>query len=384
VHLAYSEREQALRAELRAYFTELITPEVEWELRYSDASGEVYRRVCRQMGEDGWLGLGWPKEYGGQARPPIEQFIWFDEAQRAGAPTLLVTLNTVGPTLMRFGTEEQKAFFLPRILKGELHVAIGYTEPESGTDLASLRTRAVRDGDEYVINGNKVFTTGAHDAEYVWLAARTDPDAPKHKGISVFLVDTTLPGFKATPTHILTGQQTNATYYDDVRVPASALVFEENEGWKLITSQLNHERVALAAPGPVERALDEVVAWARDTAAIEAPWVQLVLARVRAKLEALRLFNWRMASDVAHGALNPADASTVKVFGTEFYVEAYKLLLEVLGPAGALKDDSPGALLHGRLERAYRRACVLTFGGGVNEVQRDIIAMAGLKMPRSR
>jgi alkylation response protein AidB-like acyl-CoA dehydrogenase len=217
----------------------------------------------------------------------------------------------------------------------------------------------------------------------VWLAARTDPDAPKHKGISIFLVDTQLPGFKVTPIDILSGQRTNATYYDDVRVPVSALVGAENEGWKIITQQLNHERVALSSPGPVDRLLHEVREWAVDTGAIEHEWVRVLLAEVKAKVEALRLFNWRLASDMTHGTLNPADASAVKVFGTEFYVDAYKLLLEVIGQEGYLKDDSPGAVLHGRLERAYRRAMIMTFGGGVNEVQREIIAMAGLGLPRS-
>jgi alkylation response protein AidB-like acyl-CoA dehydrogenase len=297
---------------------------------------------------------------------------------------MLVTLNTVGPTLMRYGNEEQKNFFLPRILAGELHFAIGYTEPEAGTDLASLRTRAVRDGDEYVVNGNKVFTTGASDADYVWLACRTDTEAPKHKGISILLVDTALPGFKVTPMDIISGQKTTATYYDDVRVPVSAIVGAENEGWKIITTQLNHERVALSAPGRIERVLDETLDWAKDTGAIDKPWVRLNLARVKAKCHAQRLMNYRLASDMAHGNLKAADASALKVFGTELAVEAFKLLLEIVGPAGTLQDDAPGVALGGRLDRAWRRAVVTTFGGGVNEVQREIIATTGLGLPRSR
>ena len=384
MHLALTPEVEAFRDELRAYFAELMTPERLHGLAYSDASGEVYRDAVRQMGRDGKLGIGWPVEYGGQGRSPLEQFIWFDEAERAYAPTLLVTLNTVGPTLMRFGTEEQKNFFLPNILKGELHVAVGYTEPEAGTDLASLRTRAVRDGDEYVINGNKIFTTGASDAEYVWLACRTDPDAPKHKGISLFLVDTSLPGFKVTPMDIISGQRTTSTYYDDLRVPASAMVGNENEGWKIITQQLNHERVALAAPGRIERVLYETIDWAKKTGAFDEPWVRLNLARVKAKTETQRLMNYRLASDMSAGTLKAADASALKVYGTELAVEAFKLLLEIVGAKGTLKDDSPGIPLHGRLDRAWRRAVVTTFGGGVNEVQREIIATTGLGLPRSR
>jgi alkylation response protein AidB-like acyl-CoA dehydrogenase len=384
MHLALTPEVEAFRDELRAYFAELMTPERLHGLAYSDASGETYRDAARQMGRDGKLGIGWPVEYGGQGRSPLEQFIWFDEAERAYAPTLLVTLNTVGPTLMRFGTEEQKNFFLPNILKGELHVAVGYTEPEAGTDLASLRTKAIRDGDEYVINGNKIFTTGASDAEYVWLACRTDPEAPKHKGISLFLVDTSLPGFKVTPMDIISGQRTTSTYYDDLRVPASAMVGNENEGWKIITQQLNHERVALSAPGRIERMLYETLDWAKKTGAFDEPWVRLNLARVKAKTETQRLMNYRLASDMSAGTLKAADASALKVYGTELAVEAFKLLLEIVGAKGTLKDDSPGIPLHGRLDRAWRRAVVTTFGGGVNEVQREIIATTGLGLPRSR
>ena len=289
---------------------------------------------------------------------------------------------------MRFGSDEQKSFFLPRILAGELHLAIGYSEPGAGTDLASLRTRAVRDGDEYVVNGQKVFTTGGHDAEYIWLACRTDPDAPKHKGISILLVDTTSPGFGHTPIWVQGGGHTNATFYDNVRVPATMLVGRENEGWKMITTQLNHERVALAPSGRIAGPLEAVLAWARETKTadgtrvIDREWVRVNLARIVAKVDALKVFNWRVAAALEGGELNPADASAMKVFGTELAVDAYRVMLEVLGQAGYLPDGSPGAVLRGRLEQAYRHAPVGTFGGGVNEVQREIVAMAGLGMPR--
>ncbi|HSS09822.1 MAG TPA: acyl-CoA dehydrogenase family protein, partial [Acidimicrobiales bacterium] len=312
-----------------------------------------------------------------------------DEANRAGAPIPLVTLNTVGPTLMRFGSEDQKAYFLPRILAGELHFAIGYTEPGAGTDLANLRTRAVRDGDEYIVNGNKVFTTGGHDADWIWLACRTDHDAPKHKGISILLVDTRSAGFRHTPIHLLGGGHTNATYYEDVRVPVSCLVGVENEGWKMITTQLNHERVALAPAGRITGPLDAVRRWAAATKladggrVIDREWVQVALARVYAKADALKLHNWRVAAALESGQLNPGDASAMKVFGTELQIEACRTLLEVVGEAGALRAGSPGAVLRGELEQAYRRAPVGTFGGGVNEVQREIVAMAALGLPRA-
>jgi alkylation response protein AidB-like acyl-CoA dehydrogenase len=245
-----------------------------------------------------------------------------------------------------------------------------------------LRTRAVRDGDEYVINGSKIFTSGAEDCEYIWLAARTDTEAPKHRGISIFIVDTTTPGLKVTPITTLAGLQTTATYYEDLRVPANMLVGEENQGWSLITNQLNHERVALATTGWVRKIWEDVVAWARDQRVLDEPWVQLNLARVDALVEALKLFNWRVAAGAEAAELSPADASAQKVFGTEAYIECYRLLLEVLGRAGTVKRGSAGAVLNGVLEQAYRSAVILTFGGGVNEVQRMIIATAGLKMPR--
>jgi alkylation response protein AidB-like acyl-CoA dehydrogenase len=379
-----------LQQELRAYFEDLMTPERRDALGSgAEAFGPAYRDLVRQMGRDGWLGVGWPKEYGGQGRSPLEQYIFFDEAQRAGVPVPLVTLNTVGPTLMRFGNDEQKSYFLPRILSGELHFAIGYSEPSAGTDLASLRTRAVRDGDEYVVNGNKIFTTGAHDADWIWLACRTDPEAKKHKGISILLVDTSLPGFKHSPIWLLGGGHTNATYYEEVRVPLSRLVGNENEGWKMITTQLNHERVALAPAGQTARHLVEVRRWAQATPladgsrVIDEEWVQLALARVHAKVEVLKLANWRVATSLAEGALNPAEASAMKVFGTELRVEAGRILMEVLGARGYLRAGTPDAVLRGQLEASYRQAPVGTFGGGVNEVQREIIGMAGLGMPRA-
>src|SRR5437660_3171265 len=260
--LDYTTEQRELRQQLRQYFARLLPDDVRAELGGPGEGGPLYRRLVRQLGADGWLGIGWPREHGGQGRPPTDQFIFFDEAQRAGAPVPFVTLNTVGPTLMKFGTEEQKARFLPGILAGEIHFAIGYTEPGAGTDLASLRTSAVRDGDEFVVNGQKVFTSGGHEADFVWLACRTDPAAPKHKGISILIVDTDQPGFKWTPINTVAGGFTSATYYEHVRVPVSMRVGEENGGWKMITTQLNFERVALGPSGRIFRSLDAVPAWA--------------------------------------------------------------------------------------------------------------------------
>jgi 3-oxocholest-4-en-26-oyl-CoA dehydrogenase alpha subunit len=389
MYIDYSPEQSKLRSDLRAYFDRLITDEVRAEYSgKSDGGGPLFCKVLQQMGADGWLGIGWPKEFGGLDRSPIDQYIFFDEVQRAGFPIPFLTLCTVGPTLMKFGTEAQKTAILPKILKGECHFAIGYSEPEAGTDLASLKTRAVRDGDHYVVTGQKVFTSLAEYADYIWLAVRTDADAPKHKGISILMVDTKLPGFSLSPIHTLGDNRTNATYYDNVRVPASMLVGRENEGWRLITNQLNHERVALSLPGVAARFVDETTTWARETRrpdgsrVIDDGWVQQNLARARGMVDVLELMCWRQAWNIQRNLLDPAESSAVKVFGSESFVRVYQLLHEVLGQPGCLKEGSPGALLEGRLERFYRTTLVLTFGGGVNEVQRDIIAMVGLGMPR--
>src|SRR5438067_4418368 len=199
MQLELTDEQRALRDELRAYFTAMLPDDVRYALGAPGEGGTLYRDLIRKMGADGWLGIGWPVEYGGQGRPATDQFIFYSEAQRAGAPMPMVTLNTVGPMLMKYGSDEQKAYFLPRILAGDVMVAIGYSEPEAGTDLASLRTRAVRDGEQYVVNGSKVFTSAAHEAEWICLAVRTDADVPKHKGISILLVPTDAPGVSITP-----------------------------------------------------------------------------------------------------------------------------------------------------------------------------------------
>jgi len=387
MRIAYTPEQERLRRELRAYFAGLMTPQVRAALAadadYGD--GEAYRQVVRQLGKDGWLALSWPAEYGGRDGDPVDQLIFADEAAIAHVPVPFLTINTVGPTIMRFGTEEQKAQYLPRIAGGEIHFSIGYSEPEAGTDLASLRTRAVRDENGYVINGQKMWTSLIQYADFVWLACRTDPERPRHKGLSILIVPTEAPGFSWTPVPTLAGAVTSATYYQDVRVPASALVGEENRGWPLITNQLNHERVALTSSAPVRAALSDVTEWARATAlpdgqrVIDQEWVRLNLARVHAKAEFLKLINWRIASSAEH--LGPAAASATKVFGTEFALEAYRLLMEVLGADATVREGSPGAVLAGRIERMHRSALILTFGGGTNEVQRDIVAATALRLP---
>ncbi len=389
MHLAPSPTEEQLRRELRAYFADLLPVDVREELAATGESGPLYRPLIRRMGADGWLGVGWPTEWGGQGRPPAEQVVFFEEAVRAGAPVPLLTLNTVGPMLMLWGTPAQQGEFLPRILTGELIFAVGYSEPESGTDLASLTTTAARDGDEYVINGTKAYTSHAHDADYVWLACRTDPDSRRHQGISVLLVPTAAPGFSFSPIVTVGGQRTNMSYYRDVRVPVANLVGEEGAGWRIITSQLTHERVAMAAFGGLAyRLWEEVRDWAAVTQEpdgglrIHLPWVSRLLALCWVRLQGMRLLNEQLAADAADGEPTPAAASAAKVYATECVVEVYARLLEVLGPAGWLPFGSAGSVLLGEVERAGRAAQVSTFAGGVNEIQRELIAVHGLGLPR--
>jgi alkylation response protein AidB-like acyl-CoA dehydrogenase len=389
MRLAYTDDQEAMRKELREYYAKLLDPETREALRV-DSQGPVMRRVVKQMASDGWLGVGWPKEYGGQGKSAIEQFIFFDETMRAGAPVPMLTINTVGPTIMHNGTEEQKNFFLPKILAGDLHFCIGYSEPGAGTDLAGLRTRAIRDGDDYVINGSKLWTSLASTSDYCWLACRTDPDAKKHRGLSIILVPMDTPGISITPLRLVGESDIFAVHYDDVRVPAANLVGGENNGWRLITGQLNAERVSLCSPGMVDKMLHEVADWAKQTKlpdgrrVIDQPWVQTNLAKAYAGFEFLRLINWKVAWSATQGVTDVADASTTKVFGTEHYLDAVRLLMEIIGEPAYLKHGSPASVLASRLESMFRGVFILTFGGGVNEVQRDLIAAFGLGMPLAK
>ena len=394
MRIALDPEHLTLRAELREYFEQLVTPERKAGL--ASATGEfgeagVYKEVIRQIGSDGWLGIGWPKEYGGQARSMIEQLIFTDAAAVAGVPIPYLTLNTVGPTIMRYGTDEQREFFLPKILAGDLHFSIGYSEPDSGTDLASLKTKAVREGDEWIVNGQKMWTSLIQYADWIWLACRTDPDLPRHKGLSMIMIPAQAPGVSYTPVHTVAGVSTSATYYQDVRVPVTNLVGELNGGWSLMTNQLNHERVSLTSAAPTVHSLKLVREWAQQTKnpdgqrVIDTEWVQIALGRVHARVEALSLLNWKLAADAdAQVDLSPAEASAIKVYGSELNTEVYRILMEIVGPHAGIAAGSPGAVLAGRLERFYRSSLVMTFGGGTNEIQRDIIGYVGLGLPAAK
>jgi len=378
----------AFRDELRAYFRDCLSTEQRAVIA-KDPFGVAYMEHCRRLGADGMLGIALPEEYGGRGLGPMEQQIFANEIARAEVPYPIITLNTVAPTLVQYGTEEQKKRFLPRILAGECHFAIGYTEPGAGTDLAALRTTAVRDGDHYIVNGQKIFTSGAHHADHIWLAVRTDPEARKHKGISMLISDTSDPGFSCTPIITMDGRRhTNSTYYQDVRVPVDMLVGQENQGWDLIVNQLNHERVTLGPAGNLGHTYDRFVRWARTKPGrdgkplIEQPAVRRAVAEIHAFLRINELLNWQVAANMDLGWLGAPDASATKIYGSERMQDAGRIVGETLARYGDPGDEETRDLID-RLDRGVKGALVLTFGGGVNEIQREIIAMIGLGLPRA-
>lgn len=377
--ISYNDAERAFQQEAAAYLGSVMSPELVKEFSSSSFGRDVYRSVLARVGRDGWLVRAWPREFGGQDGSAIEQYIFYNEARRASLPLPYLTINSVAPAIMRFGSAEQKADLLPRIARGEVVFGIGYTEPDAGTDLAALATSAVRDGDEYVINGQKIYTSLAHLSDYIWLAARTSSDS-KHDGISMVLVPTTTPGVLVTPTETIGDYRTNSLYFDDVRVPLANLVGEEGQGWHIIRSQLNFERVALSNPGYIEAQLREVHRWARATVRpdgsrpIDEARVRTGIARAYAIHEALKLLNWKLAAAIQADQVTAENASAVKVYGTERSLDAYQILMDVLGEDGYVKSLSSAAVIRTDLEKAYRRDLTFTFGGGANEVQRQIIA----------
>lgn len=393
MRIEFTPEQKALKEKIRAYLDAMFTPELRAELAKAGATeggGPEFRKAMRKLGEDGYISMSWPKELGGQEASAVDQYIFTEEIIRTGFPYPFLTTEACGPVMAQHASEKVREEVVKPILRGEVVVAIGYSEPGAGTDLASLKTKAVRDGDDWIINGQKIWTSLADYSDYIWLAARTDPDAPKHKGITMFVVPTDIDGFSMSPIWTLGDVRTNATYYQDIRLKDEWRVGEVNQGWKLITGQLNRERLSLVTHGQAEELYLRTARWAASAAAsdgkpvIDRSWVRSNLAKVRVGLEALKVLCWKQAWAMDKGTLQMADASVAKVYGTEFFLENYRLLMEVIGEASALRRDSEGAQLMGALEHRYRTGSILTFGGGTNEVQREIIAGAGLWMPRGR
>ena len=377
--------QKQLRDELREYFQALMPADERRSAGSQGAGGPRFREVVRQLGKDGWLGIGWPEEYGGRGMTEAEQFIFYDEVQRAGVPFPLVTVNTVGPTLMKHGSEELKERFLPGILTGEIVFAIGYTEPSAGTDLASLTTKAVADGEDFIVNGSKVFTTGGNTSDYVWLATRTSTEERKHQGITILIVPCDDPGYSSSIINTVSGMTTTSTYYNNIRVPRANVVGEVGQGWRLMTDQLNHERLALAAVGGRSIQLyEQAFAWNKEHGGLEEPWRRREFAELYARLEAMRLINWKLVDEVERDALTGATAGAAKVYGTETHVEVQRRLSSLLGSETAIRPGQERAVLDGELEQLARQGIVNTFGGGVNDVLRDMVATQRLGLPRGR
>lgn len=391
--ISYTADQEKLRRELRQYMADLMTPQLRRELRETyggEGGGPLFRAALRQMGADGWIGLGWPVEMGGRGYGHIEQYIFIEEVTRSGFPFPYLTSESIGPAIADFAGPELRDELLPRILRGEIVFAIGYTEASGGTDLAALKTRAERQGDEYVVNGAKMFTSLAHFADYIWLAVRTAHDAlhPRHKGLSIIVVPTGTKGFSHSPIYTVAEGHTNLTFYDDVHVPAKYLIGRENGAWEVITSQLNRERLTLMNPGMANQQFGRLLEWTHETLdgagrrVIDEPWVQQNMARAYVTLKALDLACRRQAAGLARGTLSAAEASAVKVLGYESFLSAFRQMLEVVGPEGALRTERPGAPEGVMLEVLYRNVPVFGFAGGTNEVMRDMVAQLGMGLPR--
>ncbi len=386
--------QQAWRDEVREFLRENVTQELRdegkgGELSLSVNQGPATMGFRRKVVEKGWFGLNWPKEYGGLEKTAMEQLIMMEEFDRAGAPNLSLTLTSLGPTIIRFGTDENKREWLPKIIQGDVELALGYSEPDSGTDLASLQTRAVLDGDEWVINGQKIWNSGGHISTHEWLAVRTDPDAPKHKGISVIIVPIDSPGIEVHPLWTWGDVRTNQTFFTDVRVPKENLIGEMNRGWYYIAAALDFERVAIGSfHGSLLKAYEAMVQYAKSTIVDGAllanrPGVRRKLAELARDLELAQLFGYRTAAMIDAGLVPNREASQQKIFTTELQTKFANLGTQILEMSGQLDRYDPNAPFYGVMEHLYRKAPFLRFGGGTNEVQRNIVAQRGLGLPRA-
>ena len=387
-----TKNQQKLKDELKEYFSALLNKELLNEMsdpQFFEGGGPEFKKALKIMGQDGWIGLSWPKEFGGKEFTPIEQYIFVEEIMRTGFPFPFLTTESVGPMIAQYGSDWAKETIAKSILRGETIFAIGYSEPNAGTDLASLKTQALPHKEGFKINGQKIWTSLANYADYIWLAARTNNEVKKHKGISMFIVPTDDDGFSYTPIQTLGDVTTNMTYYDDIYVSKDNLVGELNSGWNLITSQLNLERLALVNHGPVDELYHQLLSLAKSTKVdstnvlSDIDWVKSNFAKIYSGLETLKLICWKQVWGMENNVLSMTDASLAKIYGSEYFIEAYRMMMEIFGELSIIRDDSL-SILNSRLERMYRTASILTFGGGTNEVQRDIISMAGLLMPRSR
>jgi len=387
----FTETEEGLRGELRRFLKDTLGENYEGGgTDLSDDDFEFGQRFNKALAERGWIAPAWPKQYGGLGATYIEQMIFSEELASAGAPGggRIFGVGMIGPTLIVHGTEEQKAQHLPGITSGEVLWCQGYSEPGAGSDLASLQTRAVRDGDDYVVNGQKIWTTQAHIADWMFLLARTDIEAPKHKGISFLLLDMKTPGITVRPlVNMADRHEFNEVFFEDVRVPAKNLVGGENRGWYVAMTLLDFERSSVASVAANRRTLQDLCAYAKETpqnggTVLDIPWIRTKLADLWVETEASRWLSYRVAGMQQRGLVPNYEASIVKVLATESSQRIYNFGTKMLGLYGQLNGDSKLARLRGRMEGGYRSAVAPTIYSGSNEIQRNVIATRGLGLPR--
>jgi len=383
----FSPEDEAFRREIRAFL------EAEWFGGTGDASVDgddeyrAERAFEKKLAERGWLTLAWPQEYGGRGATNIRQAIMKEECTYArapigGGPGAQATA-LVGPAIMAHGTDEQKRRFLPPIAVGDVSWCQGFSEPNAGSDLASVETRAERDGDDYIINGTKIWTSGAAYADWVHLLARTDPDAPKHKGLSYFLIDMRSPGISYRPIPELTGRAGfYETTFDNVAVPRENLLGEENRGWYVTTTTLNFERSGITRIGALHRWFDELVAHIKATPTRYSATIRVKLADHRIELEAGRWLAYRVAWLQDRGGAPNYEASASKLFATEIAQRFANTSVNALGLPGVLPQFSPGAPVEGRHNFLYLLSTHWTISAGTSEIQRNIIAQRGLGLAR--
>jgi alkylation response protein AidB-like acyl-CoA dehydrogenase len=372
----------AFRDELREFIAAWRTPELlaEYAATYG-GGGELIGRLHREIDRRGWMKMCWPKEYGGQGRSMLYQYLFVEEMEYWGMPYGNLTFTSIAPSILAFGSEDQKKEYLPGIYRGEYVFALGYSEPNAGTDLASLRTSARRDGDEWVINGQKIWTSLADVSTHIWLAVRTNPDAPRHAGISIVIVPADSPGVTIRPLYTMYGGHTNETFYDDVRVPVHNVVGEVDRGWPIIMHALNHERVGLAATGGIARIYDQLVEYLQNEQPerLADPALRRRLAELQLDIREHRALALRNAFIISQGRTPIAEASMAKISGTELRTRLASAAMDILGRYGGLSAESGElAPFEGRAEFNFRLSPIFRFGGGTNEVMRDIVAAAGL------
>jgi alkylation response protein AidB-like acyl-CoA dehydrogenase len=385
----YTPEQLAWRDEVRAFCAAHVTDALRAELRLAgnEGDGPLAKAFHRTLFEQGWWGVGWPKEFGGMGKAAVEQYVFIDEMQMAGAPAMNLSITSVAPTILREGTDAQKATWLPQILRGEIEFAVAYSEPNAGTDLAALSTRAELVGDEWVINGQKIWNTGAHTATHNWVAVRTEPEARKHQGISMIIVPMNTPGIEVQGIWTMSNIRTNAVFFDDVRVPRDHLIGERGMGFYYAMMALDFERIQIGCVGMLARLLEElkdvVRRTTRDGRVLGAiPWVRRAVADLEMRVEVGRQIGLLNAWLIDQGIVPTKEGSMSKVYVSELNAHFASVGLDILGLAGQLGPDDETAPLHGRLQWLYTIAPMQRFGGGTNEIQRVIIAQRGLGLPR--